>query len=260
MRSIALLRKAFFICLFILIPVAVLRAQEDPEAIFTRAVDRVLTSQMELSIHIRTTESNGRTAEKAYDILMGRFGEEDMMRMVMQEPERARGVTIVITQLPGEEGIIEVFTPSNGKVRKMKATPENMERVGSSYILSDYSSSSMEEMQFTMEGTEELEGSACDVIGVREEGNPEGMKARFLIEKSSARIREIRILDEGGQPTSVTALSDYRPVEGLQGKVQPMHIHTEDLKEKTVTDMEITRVAHRPDLKKEDFVLEGITE
>ena len=100
----------------------------------------------------------------------------------------------------------------------------------------------------------------CDVVVVREKGNPEGMRARFLIEKSNARIKEIRILDEGGETTSVTALSEYRPVEGLPGQVQPMHVRTEDLKEKTVTEMEITRVAHRPGLKKEEFVLEGIAE
>lgn len=238
----------------------ILWGQEDPKIIFSRATDRVLTNQMELSIHIRTTESNGRTSEKAYDILMGRFGEEDRMRMVMQEPERARGVTIVITQHSDEEGIIEVFTPSNGKVRKMKATPENLERVGSSYILADYSSKALDDMQFSLEGSEDLDGKSCYLLDAREEGNADGMKARFLIEENSYRIREIRVLDQEGEPTSITKLSDFRPVAGLQGKEQPMHILTEDLKEKTVTEMQITNVTYRPDLAKEEFILEAGTE
>jgi hypothetical protein len=98
------------------------------------------------------------------------------------------------------------------------------------------------------------------VIDAQEADDPDGVKARFLIEKSSHRIREIRILDEEGETTSITRLSEYHPIEGLQGKVQPMHILTEDLKEKTVTDMQITSVTHRPDLTKEDFLLEEVSE
>lgn len=246
--------------LLLLVVTSTLWAQVDPKTIFSRAVDQVLTNQMELSIHISTTESSGRTNEKAYDIMMGRFGEEDMMRMVMLEPERARGVTIVITKTPKETGMIEVFTPSNGKVRKMKATPENMERVGSSYILSDYSSKALDDMQFTLEGEEEVEGNPCYILNANEEEHEDGMKARFIIEKNNYQIREIQILDEESNPTSVTRLSEYRPVEGLQGKMQPTHILTENLKEKTVTKMQITKVKHRPDLKKEEFILQQVTE
>ncbi len=239
---------------------SVLRAQEDPKTIFSRAVDRVLTNQMELSVSIRTEENNGRTEEKAYDILMGRFGEEELMRMVMQEPERARGVTIVISQMPDETGVIEVFTPANGKVRKMKATPENLERVGSSYILSGYSSESLNDMQFSLEGTEEAEGNSSYVIDAQKAGNEDGTKARFMIDEGNFRIHQIRILNEEGEPTSVTRLSAYRSVEGIQGKEQPTNIVTEDLKEKTVTEMQITKVTYRPDLTKEDFVLEQASE
>lgn len=258
MNIISTIRTALFLLLFT--GNTVLTAQEDPETIFSRAVDRVLTNQMELSIRIQTTESNGRTEEKAYDILMGRFGEEDMMRMVMQEPERARGVTIVISQMPDETGVIEVFTPANGKIRKMRATPENLERVGSSYILSDYSSKAMDDMQFSLQGTEDVEGSPSYVIDAREAENGDGMGARFLIDEDNYHIHEIRILDEEGEPTSVTRLTEYLPVKGLQGKVQPTQIVTEDLKEKTVTKMQITKVTYRPDLKKEDFILEQASE
>ena len=86
------------------------------------------------------------------------------------------------------------------------------------------------------------------------------MKARFIIEKNNYQIREIQILDEESNPTSVTRLSEYRPVEGLHGKMQPTHILTENLKEKTVTKMQITKVKHRPDLKKEEFILQQVTE
>lgn len=258
MNIIPTLRSAHFLLLLALKPI--LWAQEDPKTIFSHAVDQVLTNQMKLSIHVSTTENNGRITEKAYDILLGRFGEEDMMRMVMQEPERARGVTIVITKTLEGTGVIKIFTPSNGKVRKMKATPENLERVGSSYILSGYSSKVLDDMQFTLEGAVKVEGNPCYILYASDEENENGKKARFIIEKNNYRIREIQILDEEGNPNSVTRLSEYRPIEGLQGKMQPTHILTEYQKEKTVTEMQITKVTHRPDLKKEEFILEQVTE
>jgi hypothetical protein len=256
MKTLKIYKSILWMLLFTLS--AALHAQDEAKAIFTRAVDQLLTNQMDLSIHITTTESDGRSTVKAYDILMGSFGDKDMMRMVMQEPERARGVTIVITQLPGEEGVIEVLTPSNGKVRKMKATPENMERVGTSYILSDYASKSLQEMEFSLSGKEEAEGITCWLVDTSDKKKADAKTARFLIEENSYRIREIRVLDAGGESSSVTKLSQYRPLEEIKGKVQPMHIRTEDLTSNTITEINITRVAWRPDLKKEDFILEGV--
>ena len=258
MKTLKIYKSILWMLLFTMSPA--LHAQDEAKAIFTRAVDQLLTDQMDLSIHITTTETDGRSTVKAYDILMGSFGDTDMMRMIMQEPERARGVTIVISQLPGEEGVIEVLTPSNGKVRKMKATPENMERVGTNYILADYASKSLQEMEFTMAGKEEAEGTSCWLVDTRDKKRADGKKAGFLIEENSYRILEIRVMDEGGETSSVTRLSQYRRLEGIKGKVQPMHIRTEDMKGNAVTEMQITRVAYRPDLTMEDFILKEGTQ
>ena len=50
-------------------------AQDDSKMIFTRAVDQLMTDQMELSMDIEITDHKGRIKEKAYDILMAKFGE-----------------------------------------------------------------------------------------------------------------------------------------------------------------------------------------
>ena len=233
-------------------------AQESAEDIFSRSVDQMLTNQMELSMWIEATDNRGRVAEKEYDILMARFGETDMMRMTMQQPERAKGITIVITQLPGEEGVIEVFTPSNGKVRKMKATPENLERVGSSFVLAEYASSALDEMDFILSGTGELEGAPCYIVDAREKEDPAGKLVRFMIEEGTYHIKQIQVLNETGEETSLTRLSDFQPVEGVRGKVYPIHIQTENFEEQTKNNIEILQVLYRPELKEEDFTLEPV--
>ena len=231
-------------------------AQESVEDIFSRSVDQMLTNQMELSMWIEATDERGRVAEKEYDILMARFGETDMMRMTMQQPERAKGITIVITQQPGEEGVIEVFTPSNGKVRKMKATPENLERVGSSFVLAEYASSALDDMDFTLSGTEELEGDPCYIVDAREKDDPSGNLVRFMIQEETYYIKQIRVFSETGKEVSLTRLSGFQPVEGVRGKVYPIHILTENFEDQTRNNIEILQVSYRPDLQEEDFTLE----
>ena len=231
-------------------------AQESAEDIFSRSVDQMLTNQMELSMWIEATDERGRVAEKEYDILMARFGETDMMRMTMQQPERAKGITIVITQQPGEEGIIEVFTPSNGKVRKMKATPENLERVGSSFVLAEYASSALDDMDFILSGTGELEGVTCYLVDAREKDDPAGKLVRFMIQEQTYQIMQIQVMNEAGEEISLTRLSDFQSVEGVAGKVYPIHIQTENFEEQTKNNIEILQVSYRPELNEEDFILE----
>jgi hypothetical protein len=243
--------------LFFFVSVFQSRAQEPARDIFSRAVDQMLTNQMELSMLIETTDNRGRITEKEYDILMARFGETDMMRMVMQQPERAKGVTIVISQQPEEEGVIEVFTPSNGKVRKMKATPENLERVGSSFVLAEYASSALEDMEFSHAGRGELDGDPCILVEAREKENLAGKLVRFIIGENTFYLRQIEVLNENGEVASLTRLADFQPVEGVRGKAYPIHIRTENFEEQTLNHIEILQVSYRPDLKEEDFILEA---
>ena len=94
------IHKGFFIILISAFALSI-HAQEDPKAILTRAVDQMMTDHMELSMDIQITDEKGRVKEKAYDILMAKFGGVEKTMMVMQKPERAKGITVVITDMPG---------------------------------------------------------------------------------------------------------------------------------------------------------------
>jgi outer membrane lipoprotein-sorting protein len=258
MKAISHLTSA--VILYIVFMASPLRAEEDPRAIFEKAADQMVTDKMELSMHVETTEQNGRLTEKDYDILIGRFGEVEKTRMIMQKPERAKGITVVITSLPQETGVIEVFTPSNGKVRKMKATPENMARFGSSMVLSGYSSQDVDDLNVTLAGSGDLEGRPCFLLDVEDKSEAEGMKARFMVEESTYRLLKILFFDQEGNNTGLATLSDFQPVPGMKGKMLPMHIVAEDFTEKMVTSMQLLKVTPRPDLKEEEFTLEESNE
>lgn len=247
--------RGFLIILIVALTMPV-RAQDDPKELFERAVDQMMTDHMELSMDIEITDEKGRVKEKAYDILMAKFGEVELTMMVMQKPERAKGVTVVITNTPGETGVIEVYTPANGKVRKMQATPENMARVGSNMMLSGYTSQNLDVLEYKLAGEQELDGKKCHVLQVSDQSDPQAIKAVFLVEESTYRIVQIRFFDDLGNNTNVTSLSDFQSIPGVEGKIQAMQIDAKDIEENTQTRMQVLKISHRPDLQESDFVIQ----
>lgn len=230
-------------------------AQDDPKEIFSKALDQMMTDRMELSMDIATTDDKGRVKEKAYDIIMANFGEVEKTKMIMQKPERAVGITVVITNTPGETGVIEVLTPANGKIRKMKATPENMEQVGSNLILSSLTSLVREGLSYGLEGMQEVDGKNCYSLLLNDHSDSKGINGKFLVEEGSYHLVRIQLFDDKGTNTSITKLSDFQSIAGAKGKVQAMRIDTENMEDNSQTRMQVMRVAHRPDLKEEDFTI-----
>jgi len=234
-----------------------LLGQEDPETIFQKAIDQFVTMNMELSMEVQETDQKGRIKEKNFDVLMAKFGDVEKTRMVMQKPERAKGVTIIFTHLPDDVGFIEVFTPANGKTRKMKATPENVNRVGSNFSLSKYAYSNNDDFIVNLLGKQEVDGKPCYQLEVLEKAEVQGLKAEFIVEERSFHIVQILFFDADGNKTRTTNLSDFQPISGLKDKIQPMLILSEDIGENIKTRMQVLKITPRSDLKEEDFIIPG---
>jgi len=231
--------------------------QEDARAIFSKAADQFVTINMELSMDVQETDDRGRVKERNFDILMARFGEVEKTKMTMNKPERAKGVTIVITFPPDDIGTIEVLTPANGKVRKMKATEDNMTRVGSNFSMASYAYDDMDNLTINLLGTQEVNGKSCYQLEVWESKDSSGLKSEFMVEKDTYHIVQVLFLDESGKTIRVTNLSDFQPVSGLRNKIHPMLISSEDLEGNTQTRIQVLKAVPRPDLKEEDFVIHG---
>jgi hypothetical protein len=191
---------------------------------------------------------------------MAKFGEVEKTRMTMQKPDHARGITIVFTHQPDEVGIIEVFTPANGKTRKMKATPANMERVGSNFSLSKYASTDYGNVACTLLGKEEIDGKSCYRLELREPADSVHLKTELMVEGSTFHIVQIRLFNENGIITSTTRLSNFEPINGLQNKIHPMLILAEDMASSKQTRMQVLNVSPRPGVKEEDFRIQGTIE
>lgn len=211
-----------------------------------------------MSIQQKATDKKDRVKEKVFDVLMAKFGEEVKTKMTMKQPERPAGVTIVMTKKPREDGIIEVYTPANGKTRKMIATQKNMAMVGFDFDLSNYSSQKKEDMDITLLEKTEIDGKMCYRLEVKDKANVQGGKAELLIEQKSYRIVQIITYNEKGIKSSISKLSDSQPVEGIKNKVQSMLILTENLVQKKHAEMKVLKIVSKTNLKAEDFQIEQV--
>lgn len=235
-------------------------AGDDGKIILKKAMDKLLTMDVEISMEIRETDTKGRVKEKSYDVLMGKFGEVEKTRMVMQKPDRAKGITIVFTQLPEELGIIEVYTPANGKTRKMKATPQNMARVGSNFSLSNYASADYDAISCKLLGKQEIDSMSCYQLELMEQTDSIAFKAEFMVQESTFHIVRIISYDENGQQAHISKFSDFQPINGTKNKIQPMLIMAEDIMGNKHSRMQVLNISPRNDLKEEDFSIQGATE
>lgn len=241
------------LAVFIVMPVM---AQPDAKAIFEKATSQLVTTNLELSMDVEAIDKKGRSKFKSFKITMAKIAEVYKTKIVIEQPERAKGVTIIISDFTNKEGIIEVFTPANGKVRKMKSTPENMALVGFDFFVTDFISQDEQELTFKYLDKITHNEQACNKIEVSSKENADGEKAQLIISEEDSQIVQLIMLDAQNKKISVTEFQNDKAVVGAPGKVQAMIINTEDLVSGKKNKVKILKAEIIPNLKAEDFMLE----
>ena len=247
--------KALILFSFSLLISVSLWGQDDAREIFTRATDQLLTKNMELAMEMQVKDKKGRVKEKGYEILMASFGDVDKTKMTWQKPVQAKGTTVIFTERPGEIGLIEVYTPSNGKTRKLKASPDNKDMIGSEAMFTSITAQDPDELAFMFLPPQEVEGKNCYTIVVKDKEFKDQARGELLVEMDTYRVVQISVFDMYGKQTSFVELSDYQALDGPGKKMQPMHIVSKDLKNQKTTDMRVLKITSRKDLSEEDFKL-----
>ena len=204
---------------------------------------------------IEVRDKKGRVKEKGYEILMTRFGDVLKTRMSWLKPEQAKGTTVIFTERPGETGLIEVYTPSNGKIRKLKATRANMDMVGSEMQITNITARDPDDLAFMLLPPQDVEGKSCYTVVVKDKEFKDQARGELQIEKDTYHIVQIAVFDMYGKQVSSVKLSDFQPVAGHKNKIQPMHIVSEDLNNQKTTDIRILKIASRTNLSEQDFNL-----
>ena len=143
---------------------------------------------------------------------MASFGDGSKRKMTWQKPVQAKGTTGIFTERPGEIGLIEVYTPSNGKTRKIKASPKNKAMVGSEAMITNIAAQDPEGLAFMFLPPQELNGRNCYTVVVKDKDFKDQARGELLVEMDSYRIVQISVFDMYGKQTSLVKLSDYQAI------------------------------------------------
>lgn len=232
--------------------------QEEAEAVFNKAIGQLMTQDVEMVLEIKEWSSSSRYKLKKYSVLIGVVDTKEKIKTVVLQPEKAKGITILIEKGPKDDGLIQVYTPANGKIRKLKATPKNMALVGSGSSINSIGTVDSEKMRFDPIAKEKCEDTDCYKITTYDKVDPSKGKTVYWIGKSTYRIFEVKEFDSNNKEISSTLLSDYKPIEGVTNKNQPMRIVYFDNKSSKKNEISILQITTRQNLSKEDFEINQI--
>lgn len=246
--------KTLIISLFIF-SAQFVTAQDTAKEIFLKATEALTTDNIEMVMAIDVTDDKGRLKAKELTVLMATFGEEEKTKVIWQKPERAKGTTIIITELPGETGTIEVFTPSNGKTRKLKATDANMKMMGTGFNMTSFANYNPEELIYKMLSDTTVNNISCYQIEVSGAATKDNSSAVLVIVKDSNFIVQATRFNEKNEAISQTQLSDYKKMNGEPTKMYPMRIVTADYENNKDIFIRIINVGAKKDLTKSAFTL-----
>lgn len=234
---------------------ALLSAQDKAKELFLNSTEVLTSDNIEMTMAIEVTDNKGRLKEKQLKVLKGKFGEEEKTKVTWLKPERAKGTTIIISKLPGQTGAIEVFTPSNEKTRKLKATDSNMKLIGTEFNMASFANYDAEELNYQRLGDTTVHGVLCHQISVSGTTNKENSSAVLAIDKDSNFIILATRYDEKNKPISQSQLLEYEKVGSDSGKMYPMLIITDDYENKKHIVIRIASIRVKNDLTKSAFTL-----
>jgi hypothetical protein len=230
-------------------------AQEKAKEIFTKATQMLTAENFEITMAIDATDGKGRLKSKELTVLLAKFGDEEKTKVTWQKPERAKGTIILITDVPNQTGIIEVYTPSNGKTRKLKATDENKNKMGAEFSITSFAKYNPDELSYELLSDTIINENDCFRIKVFGNDAEELSSAVLVINKSTYLILQVAVFNEKNMAISLTQLYDYKNVNGAMNKMYPMRIETKDYKNKKDIAIRIIDISTKNDLKQSDFAL-----
>lgn len=246
--------KILFISLFLFSANSV-TAQDNAKEIFLKATEILTKENIEMSMAIDVTDAKGRLKAKELTVLLAKFGEEEKTKVIWKKPERAKGTTIIITETPGQIGIIEVFTPSNGKTRKLKATDANMKMMGSEFSMTNFTNYNVDELNFELLSDTLINTHSCYQIRVSGTITKDNSSAVLVISKKSKFILHSTRYNEKQKALSHTEFFDYKKINGNANKMYPRRIVTKDFENNKDIVIRVIDVSEKTDVTKSAFTL-----
>jgi len=226
----------------------------DAKKLFEDSKLKLSLKNIHLVLDLETSDGKGNSKTKTLAVYFAEFGEQKIVKIEFVAPENIAGTKIITTNYPNKKGIIEIYMPATGKIRKIRASQNNLKIMGSKIPINQFSTVLEAEVKYKLLEKEVLNGVECHKIKVQTPNGKGEYGIAFVSVKKGYLLR-IEKYNMQNKLVGLTELSDYIKVDYSNLKVYPRGIRVKNLKTGESSNMRVFSVNYLGKVDIEDFKL-----
>lgn len=243
----------FFGCMLGLLTADV-SGQVDPGEIIENAVKKMALRDVRLDLEVETFDGKGNSKSRELNVSFALFDDLKKVLIEIMAPENVRGTRILTTDYPDKKGIIQVYMPSTGKIRKFRANNRRLKMAGSEIPINHFSVAAYADYEISVAETVTVDGVEYHKIKMNSPDENEFLIV--YIRCDGEQLFRVESYDSQGLLTGVTELSDYFRIDVPgAGNFYPRQVCVKNLKNGKASNMIIREIVPLNGVKKTDFEL-----
>jgi hypothetical protein len=178
---------------------------------FEKSKQKMSLNNVSMILDLETLDKRGDKKSKTLSVSFAEFEDQKKVLIEFIAPEIVNGTKILTTHFPSKKGLIEIYTPANGRIQRIKANQHNLKIMGSKMPISQFVSQDDPDFKYTHLGNEMHNGTECHKIRMQKEGKKKYLDAFVSVENGN--LLGIEKFDTHNKLISVTNLSDYIKID-----------------------------------------------
>lgn len=194
-------------------------AGQNPKEISRRSADAIALGSMEMTTTLKIMDAKGNTRSRTINMASKKFGDVTKMMMKFTDPADVKGTSILIFDYEDRADEMWIYMPALKKTRRVVSNEKGKNFMGSEFTNSDMSKPNIDDFEYKIISSENLNGKACHVIEAvpvsAEAAQSNGFSKKIsYIDKDNYLCYKIEYYDLKGKLLKSQIIGDYRPVEG----------------------------------------------
>ncbi|MDX9782450.1 MAG: outer membrane lipoprotein-sorting protein [Bacteroidales bacterium] len=215
MKSIKLITSSFFI----IVITTLSSFAQNPKEISRKSADAIALGSMEMTTTLKIMDAKGSSRSRTLNMASRKFGDITKMMMKFTDPADVKGTSILIYDYDDRADEMWIYMPALKKTRRVVSNEKGKNFMGSEFTNADMSKPNIEDFNYKIISSENLNGKACHVIEATpassESLQSNGFSKKIsYIDKENFLCYKIEYYDLKGKLLKTQTIGDYRPVEG----------------------------------------------
>jgi len=231
-------------------------AAQDARQIMEESQRRAEASSQHYEGLLQVIDSRGKISDKRW--VFDRLGSHGRSKAVLtfQEPPEVRGVALLIVNHPDRASDQWMWTPAIQRERRIALQDRSTRFFGTDFSFEDLEERDTEQYDFSMVGTETVEGAACWKIEARPR---RGKSSQYTLSYVWVRQDNYAFqLVENHTKSTLARRLRYSRIENVQGIWAGRVLEMTDVRRKSRTVLTLDKLQYNLPMKEERFTLQAL--